>query len=385
MRTIFISIVLTSSLTSFARAERRPEFGVTIGGHAFSDDVELGVADHMSEPGPASSGLIGLRVALPLARRVAAETEALWIPTEDDVLGTAASVYALRAHARFDVLTGRLRPFIVAGVGAHVLRSSSSQMANDADRALHYGFGARFAISETLDARIDLRHLFVPDRTLDGATEDFELMAGMTYRFGKPRAPRRELRAVPRPRPGDRDGDGFTDDRDACAAQPEDADHFEDHDGCPDLDDDNDGIVDRVDACPLDPEIRNGWKDEDGCSDQMIQELAGIGFDHGSATIDRASAPLLARALQILREHPNITIQISGHTSAEGGRDRNLALSRERAEAVKSYLVNGGIAESRIMTVGHGAAIPIADNATEEGRRKNRRIEFRILVFGERP
>jgi OOP family OmpA-OmpF porin len=62
-----------------------------------------------------------------------------------------------------------------------------------------------------------------------------------------------------------------------------------------------------------------------------------------------------------------------------------MALSLARAEAVKAALVKRGIAANRILTVGHGAAAPIADNATDEARKKNRRIEFRIMTPDEMP
>ncbi len=71
----------------------------------------------------------------------------------------------------------------------------------------------------------------------------------------------------PEPEIGDRDGDGFLDDVDACPDDPEDFDDFEDDDGCPELDNDLDGIEDGSDACPNDPEDRDGFEDEDGCPD----------------------------------------------------------------------------------------------------------------------
>jgi OOP family OmpA-OmpF porin len=372
-------------LSTSAVASPRVEVGIAAGGHTFSDQVELGVADQMLEPGPRSGALLGARLAVPFGRRLAAEGEAMMIPTKDDVLGDSAMVYGLRVHARFDLLTGRLKPFLVAGIGAHVIRSSSPQMDNDADRAYHWGGGVRFALSDKLEARLDLRHLIVPDRTLDGATSDFEVTAGMTYRFGHTPKPLIVVveQPAPPPKPGDRDGDGIMDDVDQCVAKPEDADNFEDSDGCPDPDNDADGIVDAADRCPLDAETRNGWKDDDGCPDQVIQELAGIGFELDSAKIDSASSQILENAFQILKENPNLSVEISGHTSSEGDGDRNLALSLARAEAVKQYLVRRGIDQARILTVGHGSDVPVADNATDEGRRKNRRIEFRILTAGD--
>jgi outer membrane protein OmpA-like peptidoglycan-associated protein len=346
-------------LPAAASADRRIELGLAIGGHAFSSNGELGVADNMTEPGPESNGLLGVRIALPLTSRLAVEGEAVAIPTEDDVLGDEAMVYGIRAHARFDLLTGKLRPFVVAGIGLHAVRTSSPQMDNDTDRAYHWGGGARYAITDALDIRFDARHLIVPDRTFDGATSDYEITAGVTYRFGAQSQPR--IITVQAP--------------------PE----IKIVEKVVNLDKDGDGIVDTSDSCVDEPETKNGWKDEDGCPDQVIRELAGIGFELDSAKIDSASAPLLERAFVILRDNPNISIEISGHTSAEGDPDRNLSLSLRRAEAVKTYLVHRGIADSRLLTIGHGSDVPIADNATEQGRARNRRIEFRILLPGDMP
>jgi OmpA-OmpF porin, OOP family len=71
---------------------------------------------------------------------------------------------------------------------------------------------------------------------------------------------------APKP-PGDRDGDGITDDKDQCPDEPEDKDGFQDEDGCPDPDNDFDGIPDAKDKCPNEPEDKDGFQDEDGCPD----------------------------------------------------------------------------------------------------------------------
>lgn len=327
MRIIVIP-VLALAVPAVADADRRVELGVTLGGHGFSSNTELGVDDEMTEPGPSSSGLVGVRVAVPLNRRLAVEGEVVVIPTDDDVLGDEVDVFGLRAHARFDLLTGRFKPFLVVGAGAHVVRSDSPQLDDDTDRAYHWGGGARFAITDALDARIDLRHLIVPDRTTDGATSDVEVTAGMMYRFGGSK------RARPLPPPV------------VVVPEPEPA----------------------PEPAPSPPPPV-----------EVIAELAGIGFELDSATIDIASAPILEKAYVLLRDKPGITIEIAGHTSSEGNATRNMWLSLERAKAVKTYLVGRGIEDSRIQVIGHGADEPVADNATEEGRKRNRRIEFRIL------
>jgi OmpA-OmpF porin, OOP family len=392
MKTLYL-LILAGGV---AHADDKLEVGAAIGGHAFSSNGELGVDDEMTLPGPASNLALAARAAYFVLPRLAIEGEAIAIPTHDDAAGDSALAFGMRAHARFDLLQGRLRPFVLGGIGVHVLRASSPQMQSDTDQAYHWGGGARWALNAAFDLRIDARHLIVPDRTINGATSDFEVTAGVSYRFGAKRpAPRAIVAAAPPPRTPvivdappqslDRDQDTIPDAIDKCPAEPEDIDTHEDSDGCPELDDDGDGVSDGDDTCPADAETKNGFRDDDGCPDQVIGELTGIGFLPDSARIDAASQALLDRAFQLLSEYPGLFVEIAGHTSAEGNADRNLTLSLQRAEAVKAALVKRGIAASRILTVGHGADKPVADNKTDEGRRKNRRIEFRIMTPDEMP
>ncbi|MDH5493073.1 MAG: hypothetical protein OEY14_14055, partial [Myxococcales bacterium] len=95
----------------------------------------------------------------------------------------------------------------------------------------------------------------------------------------------------------DSDGDGFGDEVDGCPLEPEDADGFEDEDGCPDPDNDADGVGDASDACPMQPETLNGVEDEDGCPDDGVIEMIDdrivleerILFDSQRARIKRAA------------------------------------------------------------------------------------------------
>lgn len=359
MRTSSFTCCVLLAATGAAHADRRIEIGAALGGHGFSSSTELGVADQMDEPGPSSGALLGARLAVPLTKRLAIEGEGVVIPTKDDVLRDKATVYGVRAHARFDLLTGRFRPFLVVGAGVHVLRSTSPQMDNDMDGAYHWGGGARFALSDKIDLRVDARHLIVPDRSHDGATSDVEVTAGVSYRFGHAVRVRHAVFVAPPPAP---------------EPVPE-VDH----------DPDKDGLLDDADQCPLEPETRNSYKDDDGCPDQLLQDLAGIGFELDSAKIDVSSAPILERAYELLRDNAALSVEISGHTSSDGDADRNLALSLKRAEAVKAYLVKRGIAAERLLTVGHGSDLPIGDNTTPEGRVKNRRIELRIITAAQLP
>jgi hypothetical protein len=140
-------------------------------------------------------------------------------------------------------------------------------------------------------------------------------------------------------------------------------------------------------VCPADPEVYNGFDDDDGCPDELPRVIKqytgviqGITFEFAKARIRPASKKTLNQAAKILREYAAIRIRIEGHTDDRGSRERNLALSQKRADAVKWYLVDQGIAADRIETVGHGPDVPRATNKTNKGRAENRRIEFHIIV-----
>lgn len=109
--------------------------------------------------------------------------------------------------------------------------------------------------------------------------------------------------------------------------------------------------------------------------------LRGINFESGKATILPESYPILDEAVKLLNDNPKVRIEVQGHTDSVGSDSANLVLSQARAEAVRNYLIMKGIDPARIVAKGFGELMPVADNATKEGRAKNRRIEF--LILGE--
>jgi OOP family OmpA-OmpF porin len=107
-----------------------------------------------------------------------------------------------------------------------------------------------------------------------------------------------------------------------------------------------------------------------------------IQFGDGKANIVPASEAVLGEVATVMKENPDLQVVfIAGYTSSEGAADRNQKLSEERAASVKSWLVAHGVEAGRLQTAGFGAASPVADNATEEGREKNRRVEFTALKY----
>lgn len=116
------------------------------------------------------------------------------------------------------------------------------------------------------------------------------------------------------------------------------------------------------------------------CQIQLRRLLSGnsIRFETGSAAINALSNGLLDRMVRILQSCPNATVEIGGHTDAQGSDEANLTLSQARAEAVSAYIVDAGIPNNRLLAVGYGETDPVADNETEDGRAQNRRIEFTV-------
>lgn len=106
--------------------------------------------------------------------------------------------------------------------------------------------------------------------------------------------------------------------------------------------------------------------------------LKNIHFNEGDFKLLDKSYSELNNLIKYLNNHPNAQIIISGHTDNTGNYDKNIELSKKRAEEVVAYLINNGISSKRLTAVGYGSSKPIADNGTVEGRKKNRRVEFKI-------
>lgn len=104
-------------------------------------------------------------------------------------------------------------------------------------------------------------------------------------------------------------------------------------------------------------------------------DVSTVGFQAGSVRFTDASESALSQLLQLLKQYPNSRIRIEGHTDNTGADTINVRVSRERAAAVANYLMSRGVASDQLVVTGYGSTRPIADNGTEAGRSRNRRIE----------
>lgn len=109
-----------------------------------------------------------------------------------------------------------------------------------------------------------------------------------------------------------------------------------------------------------------------------VIEFDNIEFQSNTAIILDESFNLLDETAVILTENSDLSIEIGGHSDSAGNEDYNIGLSQRRADAVLIALVNRGVERSRLLAVGYGSSQSIADNDTDEGKQKNRRVEFKI-------
>ena len=418
-------------------AEFRFDFGVFGGVHFFNSKHALGSYPGIENDPTAWTngspnlvgGTFGGRLGLHFNRWIGLEAEVDATPDiETRKGGTSMWVLGYRGSVILNLTDSYVfQPFILAGYGG---LTSTNVVGADTYGFLHAGLGFKLGFTPWTGLRLDGR-IMAPWTSLDPVLPkgdrapydgpDFEVLGSLFLNFGE--IERMQVTVI-KESSGDRDGDGIPDNIDKCPDQPEDFDGFQDEDGCPDLDNDGDGIPDALDKCPNEPEDKDGFQDDDGCPDpdndgdgipdaldkcpnepetfnnykdedgcpdevpaavkKFTGVIEGINFRTGSADILPGSYVLLDRAVKVLLEYPEVNLEISGHTDSRGKADYNRDLSQRRADSVKTYFVQRGIASQRLQAIGYGLTRPIADNKTQSGRATNRRTEFRLINPSEK-
>ncbi|MDX2055040.1 MAG: OmpA family protein [Polyangiaceae bacterium] len=374
---------------------------------------------------------VGVRISYFPIAYAALEVEGAAGPTKV-ASGSRAGIWSQRLHALVQLPNEPITPFVVLGAG--LLGAGSNPTGTNQDPAFHFGAGAKWALDDFVGLRLDVRdNLSQKHAAAKGSqTHHPEVQLGLNFTLdlrSPPKAPvpppdadqdgfvdasdkcPTQAGVAPDgcPPPPDSDGDGVIDPRDACPSQAGEAptgcpNLDADHDcvplpvdvcpteagiapnGCPDPDPDRDGVQGTADTCPNEAETKNGYQDGDGCADTLPEAvkkysgvIPGIEFDLASAKIRPVSKAVLDGALAVLKEYGDLRVEISGHTDNVGDHDKNLELSKQRAEAVKAYFTEQGIDAARIEARGAGPDEPLADNKDAAGRQKNRRIEFKLL------
>jgi len=203
--------------------------------------------------------------------------------------------------------------------------------------------------------------------------EDVVLSAGLAVSLFAPAA------AAPEPAPvaeapaevvavPDSDGDGVPDDLDRCPDTP--AGTAVDSSGCPLP------VAEPAKACDA-PKAGEAM-DISGCASGDVIVLHGVTFEFDQARLTPNARVILDGVADALKAAPQIRVEVGGHTDSRGSDSYNLRLSQARAEAVVQYLVGKEIDAARLSSAGYGESKPVSDNATDEGRELNRRVELKV-------
>ncbi|MFT4045844.1 MAG: OmpA family protein [Solimonas sp.] len=251
----------------------------------------------------------------------------------------------------------RVRPYLGAGTGAarveiNKLHYDSAQWDKDSDTvfAWQVGGGLAFDLSPHWTAALNYRYLKGRRGEFDGASTDVSTTYVLTLRyvFAAPVA------APPEPAP-----EVVPPAEEPAPAPP-----------------------------PPPPACRQPTPGEplslDGCKAGDTLVLHGVNFEFNQSRLTLNAKTLLDQVVDELNRHPDIKVEVGGHTDAKGSDAYNDRLSAQRADAVKAYLTAQGIAAERLTTHGYGESVPVADNTTEDGRAQNRRVELKITEGGTR-
>jgi len=404
---VLTALTVLPGAVAFADPVDRLEASGFLGLMDFSDDIGLG-GGQPAEQRPQSAPVFGARLTYTVVQSrgdlhldLAVEPE-LSLTTswtgygfDEDRPSYFAPVIGYRANAMLRLGGTWAQPHVTAGFGGATVVTASPYMKNDTDPVFVWGVGATFPMADRWQLRFDMRQSLMASMA-GNTTSNFELLIGVGARLGKPRPiePDHEKLAVlppPPPTQGDKDsdGDGIPDKLDGCPMEAEvvngiddqdgcpepdvdgdkllapadkcpdkaeDFDNFQDDDGCPDDDNDKDGIADAKDKCPNDPETPNGVADDDGCPDQVppavvaaLQSASKVKFEANKPRLNDAAKASLDRALGTILNNPKLKVAITVHPDKANGKASELA--KKRADVVKWYLVEQGVAEKQLVPV----------------------------------
>jgi outer membrane protein OmpA-like peptidoglycan-associated protein len=401
-----VALALLAGASTEAAADEI-QAGFWLGPRVYSDDSRLGYLEtEMFHPTLDNSIAFGLRIARPFFPWLIPEFELAVAPTKTKPTGGAMAddVFWVdpRIHLRIEPFPGkRIIPFFVVGGGAPIsISSAPGRFGTGITGDGYVGGGVRFDTGKGFAIRADARVAFLPgiDKIV---TLEVDVGVGLELQFGRTKQVTGKGTVVA-DKPADQDDDGIPDAGDKCVDRAEDADGYEDLDGCPDIDNDLDRVLDVADKCSSVPEAYNGFEDDDGCPDTVPPEVDGLRgtvegllYADGETAVRDSAQPNLQKIVDIMKAHPSIKVILIGHSDdqeakqfaepVEGQATPNLAtlsldLSRARAEAVKQAMVSLGALATKIDVEGRGAEEPVSDNDKPRGRLANRRVEIKLYV-----
>lgn len=409
-----VVLAMVLGITSSAAAGHRADsFMISpfIGGYAFDSDLNL--EDELT---------YGIGLGYNFTENLAAEAVFNYTDTELDngASDVDGNLYRLDMLYHF-MPENRLVPYVAAGLGAFDFDPELENSGNEFSGNI--GAGVKYFLNESIALRADVRDVMTfPENNL-------LYTAGLTFYLGGQEKAAAATPIETAEKRHDSDGDGVYDSQDQCPDTPSGVavDNRgcaidSDNDGVPDyrddcrntplgadvdasgcaLDSDNDGVMDYRDECPGTPE--GAEVDDKGCAadsdgdgvadykDECANTPEGasvnargcwvvenLQFEVGKAEIRPAYHDNLNEVSSVLRQNPEIDVEIQGHTDSQGAEEMNQQLSERRAAAALDYLVEQGVDADRLDYKGYGETDPVASNDTAQGRAKNRRVEIRPL------
>ena len=229
------------------------------------------------------------------------------------------SVYLYRLDLLYHLMPeSSIVPYLAAGAGGITYDPREKGIDTNTDFVANYGIGLKYFIMPTVALRGDVRHVIGCNEC--ETSNNLLYTIGLAYALGG--------KEVPPPAP-------------------------------------------EVKEVVVPPPPPPAPKEEQG-----TYIFRNIYFDFNKANLKEESLPILDEVVGLLKAKPDMKMEIQGHTDSKGTAAYNLKLSERRAASVKDYLVKNGIESNRLTTKGYGLTKPVATNATEEGRAKNRRVEF---------
>ncbi|MEG1040654.1 MAG: OmpA family protein [Pseudomonas sp.] len=248
---------------------------------------------------------------------------------------------ALDALYHFNNPGDALRPYVSAGFSDQSIGQTGRGGRNGSTFA-NLGAGAKWYITDMFFARAGVEAMY----NIDNGNTEWGPTVGLGLNFGGSGG-----KVAPAPAPV----------AEVCS------------------DSDNDGVCDNVDKCPDTP--ANVTVDADGCPAvaEVVRVELDVKFDFDKSVVKPNSYGDIKNLADFMKQYPQTTTTVEGHTDSVGPDAYNQKLSERRANAVKQVLTNEyGVESSRVESVGYGETRPVADNATDAGRAVNRRVEAQV-------
>ena len=317
---MFVMLVPLFLLTipTFA-AEREGAVSVSpfIGGYTFDGEQHA-----LTRP------VYGLRLGYNITKSWGVEGVFDYVASERTTTRQDLKAYNGRLDVLYNFMADRdLVPYLAVGGGAIFLEDNADHETTDA--TFNVGGGVKYYLTDSVAVRGDVRHILLFEGD-DGNLSNWEYTVGMTFLFGGVRPAMMQAAAAPPPAP----------------------------------------------APPPEPPLQPAPAAEPTPEKAKYCISLNILFDIDQAVIRDEFRDEVGRVGTFMQKFPTTTAVIEGHTDEVGTEEHNMELSRRRAESVANYLVNSfGIDRSRLTARGYGKTRPIADNSTEQGRQKNRRID----------